>query len=87
MVGMPFGNDGKFVNKEYHAKRQEARTETYGLFEWGDIDIEKFDLDNIEFDRSQKDSTHITESKVDVVAGAKGGVDVRKFPDLTYSTE
>jgi hypothetical protein len=87
MVGYSFGNDGRFVNAEYHAKREQARTETYGLFEWGDIDIEKYDLDTVEFNRAEKDSTHITESKVEVEGGAKGGVDIRKFPDLSYSTE
>jgi hypothetical protein len=87
MVGYSFGNSGKNVNAEYHAMREKARTETYGLFQWGDIDIEKFDLDTVEFDRAQKDSTHITENRVEVEGGAKGGVDIRKFPSLSYSTE
>lgn len=87
MVGYPFGNDGKFVNKEYHAFREIARTTAYKLEEFGDIEIEKYDLDNVDFDRSQKASTHITESMVEVEGGAQGGVDIRKYPTLTYSTE
>jgi len=79
MPGYSFGNDGRFVNKEWHAKREEARTETYGLFEWGEIDIEKYDLDTVEFDRAHKESTHITESKIEVEGGAHGGRDLKEL--------
>lgn len=84
MVGMSDSGSGKYLNGEWHAKREAARTETYSLEEWGDIDITKWDLDTVEFDRSQKDSTHVTETHVDAEAGANGGVDVRKYPTLNY---
>lgn len=87
MVGYSLGNDGKYVNKNYHAFREMARTETYGLMEWGEIDIEKYDLDNVDFDRSQKGSTYITESMVEVEGGAQGGIDIRKYPTLSCCRE
>lgn len=87
MVGYSLTGDGKLVNKNYHAFREMARTSTYSLDEWGDIDIEKYDLDTVDFDRSQKESTHITESMVDVEGGAQGGVNISKIPTLNYSRE
>lgn len=85
MVGYNTGNSGKHLSAEWHGFRQRARETSYGLSEFGDIAIEKYDLETVRFDRSQKESTHITETHVDVEGGAKGGVDIRKFPTLTYS--
>lgn len=42
-----FGNDGTQVNREYHEVRLEALRSTVSLDEWGPIDIERYDLDDL----------------------------------------
>lgn len=61
MVKFALGNDGKYLNAEYHRRRYEARTESFSIDEFGPIDIERYDLDTVDFDRKQKDSSYITE--------------------------
>lgn len=73
MVQFSLGSPGRFLNKEWHQTRYEARTETYGLSEWGDIDIERYDLDNVEFTRKHKDSSYITRVQVESEGAAQGG--------------
>jgi hypothetical protein len=70
------GNTGKFLNEEWHDTRQEAR-ESLGLFEWGDIDIVRYDLDGIQFDRKAR----ATETRVEVEAetAAKSGEPLQGF--------
>lgn len=80
MVGFSTSGSGRFVDSEWHEFREKARTETYGIFEWGDIAIENYDLDTVEFDRAHKETTFITESQVEVEGGAKSGFDVRDLP-------
>lgn len=61
---------GKVLSEEWHDKRQEAR-EGLGLFEWGDIDIERYDLDEIEFDRKAREVK--TDVRVNTEGAAKSG--------------
>lgn len=75
MVKMSTGNSGRFLNAEYHRVRHEARTETFSIDEWGDIDIERYDLDTVDFDRKQKASSYITEARIDAEGAAQGGRD------------
>lgn len=77
---MSFSGSGRFVNEEWHIGREEARTEHYGIFEFGEIEIEKLDLDTVQFNRAEKESTYITESIIEVEAGAHSGFDVRNLP-------
>ena len=69
------GNSGKFLNEEYHDKRQQAR-ESLGLFEWGDIEIERYDLDNLKFDRKARPTK--TQTRVETEGGAKSGHPLHK---------
>lgn len=81
VVGFKLGNSGKNVNEEYHATRQRALRETWSLAEWGDIDIEKYDLDELEFSGKDNPRTYIfnfpvADDEIDV-----SGFDVRDLPN------
>lgn len=80
MVADSFGNSGKYINRQYYEMRQKARQTTFNLSEWGDIDISKYDLDTVKFDRTQKESTYKTESKIDAEGGVNSGFDIRELP-------
>jgi len=47
------GDSGRYLSKEYHRKRDEAR-QSLGSFEWGPIDTTRYDLDNLKFDRKSR---------------------------------
>ena len=51
MVQYRDGNSGKNLNEEWHRFRWKAISETFGIEEFGEIDIEKYDLDELEFSR------------------------------------
>lgn len=70
------GNSGKHLNEEWHDKRHEAR-ESLGLFEWGDIDIARYDLDEIQFDRKARKTK--TEVDIETEGGAKSGEPLQGF--------
>lgn len=50
------GNSGRFLNEEWHEKRQEAR-EGLGAFEYGPSDTVRYDLDELKFDRKARTVT------------------------------
>lgn len=80
MVGFALGNDGRFVNQEYHVRREEALRETLSIDEWGDIDITKYDLDNLDFSGKDNPRTYrfdhaVSDDEVNVT-----GFDVRNLP-------
>ena len=64
------GNSGRFLNEDWHDRRQDAR-ESLGKFEFGDIDIAKYDLDDIQFDRKARKTT--TEPRIDAEGSPKAG--------------
>lgn len=78
MVQRSLGNSGKHLNEDYHETRRFAREETFNIDEWGDIDIEWYDLESVDFDRKQKDSTFITDPKMDSEGGPERGIDIRE---------
>jgi hypothetical protein len=82
MVKMSLGNSGRFLNEEWHRKRRVAHEETYTIEEWSDIDITKYDLETVDFDRKFKDSTYITDARIETEGASEGGHDIRKFPTL-----
>lgn len=47
MVGQMFGTNSKYINEKYLQTRQDALHETVTIDSWGDIDIENYDLDNL----------------------------------------
>jgi len=81
MVGFALGNSGENVNEEYHKFRQVAIHTTYTVDEWGDIDIEKYDLDELDFtgkdvDRNYRFGHVVQDDEVNVT-----GFDVRELKD------
>lgn len=47
MVLHAFGNDGQNLNEKYLQARIDALHNTVSLDVWGDIDIERYDLDDL----------------------------------------
>jgi len=64
------GDSGRFLSEEYHDKRQEAR-ESLGAFEWGPIDTERYDLDNLKFDRKAR--SVYTDPDLEIEGSPKSG--------------
>lgn len=64
------GNSGRYLSEEYHRVRDEARR-SLGIFEWGDIDIERYDLDNIQFDRKMRKTQ--TDPRIETEGSVKSG--------------
>lgn len=81
MVDHSLGDDGRFLSAKWHRIRDEAHRESWSIEEWGDIDRTRYDLDTVEFDTKKKDSTFITDSRLDAEGAAQGGVDVRTIDD------
>jgi hypothetical protein len=80
MVQFALGNDGKYTNEEYHIFREEALRNTYSIREWGDIDIEKYDLDNLQFSGKDNPRTYKFDHSVSDDEVSVTGFDVRNLP-------
>jgi hypothetical protein len=80
MVSFALGNSGKYYNKEWHIKREKALRETWNIDEWGDIDITKYDLDELDFSRKDNPRSYtnnhpIVDDEIDLT-----GFDIRDLP-------
>lgn len=75
-----YGGPGSKVAEEWHKTRDEARTQTYSIVEWGEIDRTRYDLDEIEFSGKQVDSTYILKPRVVSEGGTDPGFDIRDLP-------
>jgi len=81
MVQFALGDSGRFVNEEWHRVRQQARSETLSITEWGDIDRTKFDLDTVEFTGKENTRTYVMRHPVQDDEVNITGFDVRDLPD------
>ena len=80
---MSYGSQGRFLSEEYHEFRAEATFDTYTVdLEFGDIDIERYDLDTVQPRIGNKASSYITETRVESEGGAMADVDIRTFDDI-----
>ena len=75
-MGLSTKGTGKVLSEEWHDKRQKAR-ESLGLFEWGEIDIARYDLDTIQFDRKARKTK--SEARIETEGGAKSGRPLQGF--------
>lgn len=82
MVQSSLSGSGRYLNQEWHDMRHKARTETFNIDEWGDIDIEKFDLDTVDFDRKKKDSTFEARPDRSEAEGSAQPSSIRVIPEL-----
>lgn len=80
MVQHSLGDTGKYLNEEWHKVRRIARTETYSINEWGEIDITRYDLDTVDFDRKQKDSAFHSDPRMESEGTPESGFDKRVLP-------
>lgn len=62
MVGFAFSNSAKVINERYQQFRQNAEHSAMSLEEFGPIDIEKYDLEELEFGR-YVDRTYIVRGR------------------------
>lgn len=81
MPAYKLGNDGRYLNEEWHRTRQEARSKTLSITEWGDIDRTKFDLDTVEFTGKEVSRTYVMRHPVQDDEINVTGFDVRDLPD------
>jgi len=70
MVKHSLGDTSRFVNSEWHRRRNEARR-SFSIDEFGPQEIERYDLDNITFDRVMKPYT--SDSQINAEGGSKSG--------------
>lgn len=82
MVQMTHGNTGKNLNEEWHLQRWIAESEFYTIDEFDDIDIEQFDLDEVDFSRKFKRSEDITDTRLESEGSAKSGVNIKTISDI-----
>jgi len=76
------GNSGDVLNEEWHLQRWIAESEYYSLKEFDDIDIAKYDLDEVEFSRKFKRSEDITDTRLESEGSAKSGVNIKTISDI-----
>jgi hypothetical protein len=78
-----YGDRSKVLTEEYHQVRAEATFDTYVIDkEFGDIDIEKYDLETIQPRIGNKESSYVTDTRIESEGGAKPDVDVRTFESI-----
>ena len=82
MVQYRNSGSGQNLNEEWHRFRWKAISETFGIEEFGPIDIEKYDLDELEFSRKYKRSSYITETRQEDEGAAKEGIDIRTIDKI-----
>jgi len=82
MVQFRTGNSGDVLNEEWHLQRWIAESEFYTIDEFDDIDIEKYDLDEVEFSRKFKRSEDITDTRLESEGSAKSGVNIKTISDI-----
>jgi len=78
--GFALGNDGKYLNEDYHKRRETVLRETLNLSEHGEIEIERYDLDELEFTGKENPRTYITKHSVSDDEVDVSGFDVRELP-------
>ena len=72
MVQHSHGDSGKYLNREWHEIRWQAESETFGINEWDDIDVFRYDLDEVDFSRKFKQSTYEPQPRLESEGSAKG---------------
>jgi hypothetical protein len=78
-----YGERGRFLSDEYHSFRAEATFDTYDIaLEYGDIDIQRYDLDTVQPRIGNKASSYVTESRLESEGGADADVDIRSFDNI-----
>ena len=81
---MSYGSQGRFLSEEYHEFRAEATFDTFTVdLEYGDIDIERYDLDTVQPRERNKRSSYMTDPRLESEGGAKARVDIRTLDDLS----
>lgn len=79
MVGYSVGNSGKNVNKEYHLFRERARRTAFSIDEFGPQEIEDYDLESVDFDRTVLEGSDRTDVVVEAEGSARGGRELKEL--------
>lgn len=80
MVGFALGNSGRFINEEWHERRQTAIETTYTVEEWSEIDITKYDLRDKDFTGKEVDRNYVFDHPISDDEVSVTGFDVRDLP-------
>jgi len=81
MVGFKHGNSGKNISREWHETRERARRETWTIEEWGPIEQERYDLDELQFSGKDHPRTYVFYRAVSDDEIRVNGFDVRDLPN------
>jgi len=83
MVKFSYGDTSKVLAEEWHALRNEATFETFDIdTEFGPIETERGDLDELTARRGAKDSTYETDVRVESQGAGQPDVDIRTVDDI-----
>ena len=77
MVMFRRSQSGKHVDARWHEVRQQARTNTLSLDEWGEQEISRFDLDTAQITGEDTTRTYIIDRDIDVLG--VNGFDIREL--------
>lgn len=84
MVQHAFGDSGRFLNHDYYQFRKEARETAVSIDEFSDQEIERYDLETVDFDRKAKEDEFVTGPSPESEGSAKSGVDIRTIPTIRF---
>jgi hypothetical protein len=83
MVKFSYGDTSKVLAEEWHALRNEATFETFVIDkEFGPIEKERGDLDELTARRGAKDSTYETDVRIESQGAGQPDVDIRTVDDI-----
>lgn len=71
------GNGAKAIDKEWHAKRRDARENTFSLGEWSEEEIIRWDLDTARITGRENDRTYTVDRPIEAPGTVENGTDVR----------
>lgn len=71
----------KAVDREWHARRREARATAFSLAEFSDQEITRWDLDTARITGRENRKTYTTDRPLDVAGQMNDQVDVRTLDD------
>jgi hypothetical protein len=83
VVKFSYGTSSKVLAEEWHALRKEAVFESFDIDrEFGPIEKERGDLDELTANRKWKDSTYETDVRVDSQGAGQPDIDIRTVDDI-----
>jgi len=77
MVQQSYGDSAKVLTNEWHKQRRIATFQSFRIDEFDDLDIVRYDLDEITPRRGAKKSSYVTEARLETEGSAQADIDIR----------